>query len=52
MHGYVPACADDEHPERGEHADNNVDIQEFAFGPSPRVISARRCAWAPRFFIT
>ena len=33
MHGHVSACAHDEYPERGEHADNNVDIQEFMIQP-------------------
>jgi enolase len=34
----------------GEHADNNVDIQEFMIQPVSAAISLKRCAWARKFF--
>ena len=37
----------------GEHADNNVDIQEFMVQPvAAKSFSDRRCRWVLRFSIT
>ena len=36
----------------GEHADNNVDIQEFMVQPVGAKTFSDACAWAPRFSIT
>ena len=33
----------------GEHADNNVDIQEFMIQPVSAGSFARHCGWAPKF---
>ena len=32
----------------GEHADNNVDLQEFMIQPSAPTTSPKGCAWASR----